>query len=353
MIHRHKIKMKKPVISIDPAWAEKPNPYTQLFARCLDREGIEVHDFTWHDLRRQRCDAVIFHWPNTFFRHGSVKHFLKSRLRLTLMKKQQAAFGTKFIWVAHNVLPHDINMPNYRLANLFFRRLDSIIFLSKCSRTIITDIYPILRGKKYLVIKHGHYRDILKQPSFPPMQAEKTTELLFFGQLRSYKGIIELVEAVTKASQPDIRLTIIGQSKSGGLQNKLMAIAAAKPNISINIKMEQISQLDIETAIDHCHGVVLPYRDILNSGSALFALSRNRPILAPRIGSLPELQQDLGKNWVHLYDGNLTAEILGNFARQLTYQPMSDGPDLSLYEWPLIGRQIASFITAGEIARCS
>jgi len=346
-MHYQKSKHKKPAIGIMPAWKEKPNPYTRLFAQSIDQAGIEVHDFEWRDLLHRRYDAVIFHWPNTFFRSGSTKHYLKSQLRLDLMKMHGAAFGTKFIWVAHNIFPHDANIPNGRIANRFFHSLDSIIFLSEYSRTVITDTYPILQGKKHPVIKHGHYRDILKQPSLPPMRPEITTELLFFGQIRPYKGIIELVDAVMKTRQTDIRLMIIGQSKSADLQKKLMAMAAAEPRISVNIQREQISQVDLETALDCCHGVILPYKEILNSGSALLALSRNRPILAPRIGSLPELQQDLGTDWVHLYDGDLTPEILGDFTRQLKCQPMSDSPDLSLYEWPLIGRQIASFITDG------
>ncbi len=266
-------------------------------------------------------------------------------MRLGLMKMHHIAFGTKFIWVAHNIFPHDTNMTNSRLINQFLHRLDSIIFLSECSRTVITDIYPLLRGKKHLVIKHGHYLDVFKRPPTPPTRTAGTIELVFFGQIRPYKGIDKLTEMVIKTKQTDIRLMILGQSKSIDLQNKLTAIAATEPKISTNIQTKQIDQVEIEAAIDRCHGVILPYKDILNSGSALFALSRNRPILVPRTGSLPELQQDLGTDWVHLYDGDLTPETIDNFARQLKFQSMSDSPDLSLYEWPLIGKRIVLFLT--------
>ena len=63
--------------------------------------------------------------------------------------------------------------------------------------------------------------------------------------------------------------------------------------------------------IDANDAVVLPYRNILNSGVALHSLARNKPILAPRTGSLPELQQTVGGDWVHLFDGDISAEGLG------------------------------------------
>jgi hypothetical protein len=52
--------------------------------------------------------------------------------------------------------------------------------------------------------------------------------------------------------------------------------------------------------------VVLPYREVTNSGSALLALSARRPILGPNMGSLPELQQLVGADWVRLYDGQIS-----------------------------------------------
>jgi hypothetical protein len=89
--------------------------------------------------------------------------------------------------------------------------------------------------------------------------------------------------------------------------------------------------------------VVLPYRRILNSGAALFALSRNRPILAPRLGTLPELQDEIGPDWVDLYDGqDVTTESLARFSQRLRNQ---DAPvaDLSGYEWGPIGESIGDF----------
>jgi beta-1,4-mannosyltransferase len=57
---------------------------------------------------------------------------------------------------------------------------------------------------------------------------------------------------------------------------------------------------------------VLPYREVLNSGSALLALSCDRPVLVPSIGSLAELEGVAGSAWVRTYAGPLTSDQIEN-----------------------------------------
>ena len=54
---------------------------------------------------------------------------------------------------------------------------------------------------------------------------------------------------------------------------------------------------------------MLPFSDIMHSGSAILALSFNKPVLVPARGSLPELQALVGTDWVRTYVGELTPEI--------------------------------------------
>ena len=60
------------------------------------------------------------------------------------------------------------------------------------------------------------------------------------------------------------------------------------------------------------------------------------------MGSLPELQQKLGPSWVHLYDGELTPGILAGFVQTLRAERPYPTADLSAFEWPEIGRQLAN-----------
>ena len=58
--------------------------------------------------------------------------------------------------------------------------------------------------------------------------------------------------------------------------------------------------------------VVAPYSEVLNSGSALLALTHSRPILLPNRGAMTELQSVVGKDWVRIYEPPLMPETLSD-----------------------------------------
>ena len=85
--------------------------------------------------------------------------------------------------------------------------------------------------------------------------------------------------------------------------------------------------------------VVLPYRQMHNSGTLLLALSLARPVLAPWSEANAAIAEEVGPGWVHLYEGELAPALLA-----LTLARVRDGrrgpaPDLSRREWLAIGRE--------------
>ncbi|MEP3832123.1 hypothetical protein, partial [Rhodopirellula bahusiensis] len=89
-----------------------------------------------------------------------------------------------------------------------------------------------------------------------------------------------------------------------------------------------------------CDLVVLPYSDILNSGSLLLALSMSRPALITDKGATPEIADLVGHTWVQMYGGELTMEAI---KRALGAGIPEGQPDLSQFEWPLTGRLTSTF----------
>jgi beta-1,4-mannosyltransferase len=88
----------------------------------------------------------------------------------------------------------------------------------------------------------------------------------------------------------------------------------------------------------------LPYRSVLNSGAMLFALSRNRPVLAPNIGSLPELRETVGPDWVYLYEGEFNQSVLNDFIAWMRKTKRGDMAPLDYYSWSRIGQELGKFI---------
>jgi len=130
-------------------------------------------------------------------------------------------------------------------------------------------------------------------------------------------------------------LAITGYRADRQYANELEMQAAGLIDVTTDFRSEFLSPLELDDVIDRCDGVVLPYQNILNSGAAIHALSRNRPILAPFVGSLPELQRDVGPEWVQLYHGELEPAHLLSFVNHLRYKS-ADECDLRLYDWSII-----------------
>jgi beta-1,4-mannosyltransferase len=91
--------------------------------------------------------------------------------------------------------------------------------------------------------------------------------------------------------------------------------------------------------------VVLPFRDITNSCTALLALSFDRPVLVPALGAMAELQALVGDEWVRTYDDELTPDLLARALDWAVRRPPGV-PRLDALDWPEIARRTLSVYLA-------
>jgi beta-1,4-mannosyltransferase len=85
--------------------------------------------------------------------------------------------------------------------------------------------------------------------------------------------------------------------------------------------------------------IVLPYRDILNSGTALLSLSFNRPVLVPDRGAMKELREKVGRKWVRTFVGEINARELEQALTWVTQISRPSEPYLGDLEWPKLAEQ--------------
>ena len=128
------------------------------------------------------------------------------------------------------------------------------------------------------------------------------------------------------------------------LADALLARVGRVQHITLDLRDTPISDAQFEAIVDSADAVVLPYRTILNSGAALFALSRNRPVLAPSIGSLPELRETVGSDWIYLYQGEFNQCVLIDFIAWTRRTKRSEVAPLASYAWSRIGGDLGKFI---------
>jgi beta-1,4-mannosyltransferase len=97
-------------------------------------------------------------------------------------------------------------------------------------------------------------------------------------------------------------------------------------------------------AADH---VVLPYRRVLNSGSAMLALTLGRPVLLPRTPTFEALAEHVGPGWVALFDGTPDAARLSALGEEERPAPV----DLSWCSWERITEMLSSLWATHPAAR--
>jgi glycosyltransferase involved in cell wall biosynthesis len=192
------------------------------------------------------------------------------------------------------------------------------------------------------VVPHGHYRQIYKNRCSREKARNRldispqARVILYFGQIRPYKNIGVLLKAFGQFLDPDAVLVIAGKASSPALQKEIVAAASSDPRV--RLWMDFIPPRRVQYFFNVADLVVLPYRDVLNSGSALLALSFNRAVLVPDLGAMGELKTQVGADWVCTYPGELNETILSSgLAWGTTSQRASVAP-LGAYDWDEIAR---------------
>lgn len=306
------------------------NPFITSLAGSITRD-IEVVFFTWKRALMGKYDLVHIHWPEDLFRaRKSSTRFIKYVLFLALVIRLRVS-DIPVIWTVHNNAPHEgVSRLERKLLEVCLGLVKQRVFMTAAQQKMLNDDVP------GVVIRHGHYKD-----SYPMVDCagEPTPEsnLLYFGFVRRYKGLEKLLESFSALeSQQGQRLTIAGRPNPAGYGDELLTMYGEIPGVEWRLDFqtnESTSHLFAEADL-----VVLPYKNMVNSGTLLLGLSLGKPVLAPSNAVTREIQDEVGDTWLHLYDGELSAKDLHDAVTQSCDALREGIPDLSLREWKLIGQ---------------
>ncbi|KVW94967.1 glycosyltransferase [Thiobacillus denitrificans] len=342
-------------VAARPAFSnEDTNPYNSLLYRAVASAGrVTVREHQYAMLPWE-CDILHLHWPEFDVLPRSLRPVdVLKKLFVWAWLLLARAVGVKIVWTAHNAFGHDMKPSWFKLFlwKRFLSMLDGVIFLSEESQAVIMAAYPGVGQLPSALIKHGHYGpwiDAVRETAAAPAQAvvqalENLGEafvLLNFGQMRAYKNVDELMRQFSTLDDPDIRLLIAGSVPDADYRLELEALAAADRRIVLLPK--HMDDASLVACLDRASLVVLPYRKILNSGSALMALSVGKHVVVPAIGSMRALQRDVGSGALTLFEGSFDADILRDAIDRVRSQRVAP-PDLGAYEWPFLGARTARF----------
>jgi len=326
------------------------NPFVNILVGALRRNGVEVEEFG--PFAHANVSALHVHWLEgiTWGRiAGRVPpwaSFLTQRL--SALARALRVRGRPVVWTVHNLKPHDFRSKVQRLSfetvmRDFLPLVSDVICMSSSVREAVLETYPDLADRQLHVIRHPSYVAYFagrngELPSETAGWRERQAEgpvLGTFGMLRRYKAVPETIEILRTIDRP-FRFLVGGE----GPQAEVDAIRAAMGDDSrFHFVARRLTDAEILGLTRACGLVLFNFQSILNSGSVLAALSMGRPILAPALGAMIDLEADVGAPWVNTFNKPLTKERV---AAVLDDLPTSGAPNLSAYEPDVLARALAS-----------
>jgi glycosyltransferase involved in cell wall biosynthesis len=153
----------------------------------------------------------------------------------------------------------------------------------------------------------------------PPRPLPEPSQALFVGVLERYKNVDGLADAWRLAAPrlPDARLRLVG---SGTLRPVVEQLVRDLPRqASWN---ERLSQQEVSAALDESTLLVLPSRSEGMGRVIVEAFCRARPVVASRVGGIPDLVQD-GVNGLLVEPGD-TGALADALVRVLTDRGLAE-----------------------------
>lgn len=332
----------------DPAFKTRAgNPYQWLLYHHMPPEVV-VEEYAWRKVWRGRYDIWHVHWPELALSRPRAAS-ARARLAAKLLAMDWARTrGTRIVWTVHNLQAHERLHP--RTEEWFWRaflpRIDGWISLSPSAATQAMQRFPLLSDRPRWIIPHGHYRSEYPNET-GRLEARRQLQIApiarvigFFGQIRAYKNVAALIAAFQRLADADLVLLIAGSCSSAELKNQLSAQAAGDSRI--RLEMGFVPADRVQLFMNAADLIVLPYTEILNSGSALLALSFNRPILVPAKGAFSDLQALVGARWVRTFSGDFTPRVIADGLSWACTAPETGPAPLDSLEWTTIAAQTAA-----------
>ena len=214
------------------------------------------------------------------------------------------ALGIRLVYTAHNVFPHERNKIDFFINNLVYKTSGKIIVHSDFIKRKIADNFSI-NEDKISVILHGNFDFYIPQHFITICEAreklglkETDNVLLFFGNIREYKGLDLLLSAFNKAAKgnSELKLLIAGNPSSETLRIKYQEIIKnSEFSDRIISRFDYVPADEVALYLISSDIVVLPYKSIDHSGIIHLAYSFGKPVIATNVGDFEE-SIDQGKS---------------------------------------------------------
>jgi len=288
-------------------------PYDHALSAALARAGAEVELVTapfphgeapapagyrrvelfyrWapRDPRARRLARLAQHVPGMlrYARHAraaDVVHF--QWLPVQVLDRALLPRARPRLLTAHDVLPREPTPGQRAGQRRLYAAMDAVAVHSEHGAGRLRDELGLDPGR-VRVIPHGAFHELAAAPADAPLPPElarpaRGPVVLHFGLLRPYKGVDVLLEAWREAA-PEAELWIVGMPRMD------LAPLRARAPASVRWVPRFVGPGELAAVFRAADLVVLPYREIDQSGVLFTALAFATPLLLSAVGGFPEV----------------------------------------------------------------
>jgi glycosyltransferase involved in cell wall biosynthesis len=242
--------------------------------------------------------------------------------------------GKPLVLTAHDVLPREPRPGQREAQRRLYERFDAIVAHSAHGRSRLIDELGV-DGERVHVIPHGAFAHLADAPEGPPPFDTDKQVVLFFGLLRPYKGLDVLLDAWREVDGAE--LWIAGMPR--------MDISELRASAPANVRFVPrfITDRQLPPYFRRADLVVLPYREIEQSGVLFTALAFGKPLLVSDVGGFGEIAAAGAARAVPPGDaaalGAALNELLGDPVKLAALATRSRELAGGEYGWPEIARR--------------
>ena len=239
---------------------------------------------------------------------------------------------TKVLVICDNVIPHENKPGDKSLTKYFFKTVDFFIVLSK---SVQQDLFKLMPDAKNKLLSHPIYsvfgNSVEKSAAKKHLNIDEEKTILFFGFIRDYKGLDNLLEAMALINgKLNLKLIIAGEFYSNEEKYKKLI-----ENLRIRDKLflftDFIPTSEVKYYFSACDAVILPYKDATQSGIMQIAMNFRKPVIATNVGGLAEVVKNnttgfivekenpriLAETIIKFYSEDKEKEFLVNIEKEL------------------------------------
>ena len=277
----------------------------------IERMFSSVNPFSWYScgkkLRAMAPDILI------------VKYWLPFMAPAfgTICREVKKNGRTKVICIADNIIPHEHRIGDRALTKFFSRCVDGWVAMS---REVYGDIRTVVGECRRVLAAHpvfDNYGEVISRKKALEILDldEKYRYMLFFGFIRSYKGLDLLLKALAEPelkARKNLKLIIAGEFYGDsspyfkiigdyGIEDRVILRTDYIPNDRIN---SFFCAADI---------IVQPYKSATQSGVTQIGYHFGKPMLVTNVGGLPEIIADGESGYVVEPSSQEIAKAIADF----------------------------------------